>query len=228
MVVRKPKDNDVRIDNTVEAQPDSVHVAPDMLENVTDPVDIECHADASVLTAEQLVAGGMHRVEAWISTPSNKARRKARNEKYREQQAASGLTQVSVRVPTELAPALKELASKACETGELLTTDGPRVQLDNQMPSSPPDFIPQLGEMKSLLVTVSDDLSAGLLEAQQSNETLRAMLEEGRAREDKLRKRLSDLEAQDRQLQDDAALGRHVANLDGVRGFLISLLLREA
>jgi phosphopantetheinyl transferase (holo-ACP synthase) len=178
------------------------------------------------LTSDELLAGGMSRIEAWIQTPNSKTKRKTRNSRYREQQAASGLTQVSVRIPADLAPALKELASKACETGQLLTSDDVTVQAEKQSPSQTPEIVRQFEEMKSLLVTVSDDLSSALADAQQSNETLRSMLDEARNTEGELRKRLIDLEARDRKQRELVNLGQQISALTGVRGFLIGLLLR--
>jgi hypothetical protein len=174
------------------------------------------------------MAGGMHRIEAWIAAPSSKAKRKARNEKYRRQQAASGLMQLSVLVPIERAPEFKELASRACETGERLTSDGVTPQAEKQSPSQAPEIDRQFEQVKGLLVTVSDELSSGLRDALQSNETLRALLDEARETESQLRRRVADLETQDRRQRDLVTLGLQVSTLSGVRGFLLGVLLRTS
>jgi hypothetical protein len=222
-------------------------VAPssiELIESLRDPLDLpeitnnsnvnaDCEAsggqDAEAgLTAEALLAGGMSRVEAWIAAPSGKAKRKARNKRYREQQAASGLMQLSVLLPIMRVPEFKELASRACETGERLTSDGVTPQAEKQSPSQAPEIDRQFEQVKDLLVTISDELSAGLRDALQSNETLRAMMDEARETENTLRKRIADLEAQERKQRDIVTLGRQVSALNGVRGFLLGVLLRTS
>lgn len=55
--------------------------------------------------------------KVWVRSPAGNQKRKQRNERFRENQAANGLKQISITVPASLTDRFKALAKWACDTG---------------------------------------------------------------------------------------------------------------
>jgi hypothetical protein len=75
------------------------------------------------LSDEQLREAGLVPIQAWMKTDESRQSRKARNSRYREKQAASGVVQVSLRVPSDLVAQFKVLATESLETHQVMTAE---------------------------------------------------------------------------------------------------------
>lgn len=76
------------------------------------PLDVE-----QALTDQELEAGGLKPVKAWVRT--KQASNAVRSKRYKERRAAEGVRQINVQAPQEAHGALKEIAART-KAGESL------------------------------------------------------------------------------------------------------------
>ncbi len=65
------------------------------------------------------MAGGLVATTAWVRQEAPQVKRRARNARHRDKQAALGIVQVSLQVPAGMADTFRELARSARESGTL-------------------------------------------------------------------------------------------------------------
>lgn len=127
------------------------------------PLDVE-----QALTDQELEAGGLKPVKAWVRT--KQAGNAVRTKRYKERQAAEGVKQVNVQAPQETHEALKAIAArtKAGESlGDVLSDLAGQSAGSGSRPLPPPApvTIEVPAPLSPVLAAVERTLAAGGLRA---------------------------------------------------------------
>ncbi|MGC2854181.1 hypothetical protein ACM64Y_01810 [Novispirillum sp. DQ9] len=189
----------------------------DRFENIEDAQAGAWDMDREVLTDDQLEAGGLVEVRAWVRTKASG--NALRQQRKRDKMAEEGRAQVNVVVPEECKEPLKELAA-ALAAGQI-DADQVRAMIADAVA----ELDAERDQVQQQAAAAQSELDSLRAELERTKAEAVAILEKSQAQAADYEERLKMAGADLRQLRDAkaAAEKRHAEEATGARGRILEL-----